>query len=399
MSSTPKPHSGSGSLSRPGSSPTGSLTSEASLKSAQMTFEGMTNATSSPGSADGATPCASRASKGRRASGAEAAPASPSATPERALAQPTSATCGLPGSGLFRSAADSASALGSSLASRLRAKLPLGGSMEYALTWKERATPAGRLIFALRASARPTSDSVSTGWPTVLAEDGTKGRDNLAKSKARGAGNLNIPSTAALAGWTTPAATNGKAGNHYTENMTGKTLTMDASLAGWPTPMAGSPGTEDYNPAGNTDSSRKTVALVGWNTPRATDGSNGGPNQSGGALPADAALTRERERDEPHGWCTPSARDWKDTPGMKTTETNPDGSSRNRVDQLPRQAQLASGAPATSSSAPTEKRGALNPRFSLWLMGYPEEWASCGERAMLSIRSKPRASSKRAGKK
>jgi hypothetical protein len=32
--------------------------------------------------------------------------------------------------------------------------------------------------------------------------------------------------------------------------------------------------------------------------------------------------------------------------------------------------------------AKTERRGQLNPKFSLWLMGYPAEWASCGARAM-----------------
>jgi hypothetical protein len=39
-------------------------------------------------------------------------------------------------------------------------------------------------------------------------------------------------------------------------------------------------------------------AWAGWNTPRATDGSHGGPNQAGGALSADAAMT---------GWPTPAA--------------------------------------------------------------------------------------------
>ena len=39
---------------------------------------------------------------------------------------------------------------------------------------------------------------------------------------------------------------------------------------------------------------------VGYNTPRATDGSNGGPNQAGGALSADVSLT---------GWATAKARD------------------------------------------------------------------------------------------
>ncbi len=35
-------------------------------------------------------------------------------------------------------------------------------------------------------------------------------------------------------------------------------------------------------------------------------------------------------------WPTPSARDWKDSPGMSMTGTNPDGSERTRVDQLAR---------------------------------------------------------------
>jgi len=41
-----------------------------------------------------------------------------------------------------------------------------------------------------------------------------------------------------------------------------------------------------------------------------------------------------------HGWVTASSRDWKDTAGMATEAQNPDGTSRQRVDQLPRQAQM-----------------------------------------------------------
>lgn len=76
----------------------------------------------------------------------------------------------------------------------------------------------------------------------------------------------------------------------------------------------------------------------GWNTPRATDGTNGGPNQAGGALSADAALT---------GWATASARDWKDSPGMATETAD----GRVRLDQLPRQAHLAGWPTATSTDA------------------------------------------------
>ena len=121
--------------------------------------------------------------------------------------------------------------------------------------------------------------------------------------------------------------------------------TSDSGCGGWPTPMAGTPAQRGYNEAGNTDSSRKTVALAGW--------------------------------------ATPSARDGKDTPGMKAEGTNPDGSTRNRLDQLPRQAH---GTEQNSSHAPTEKRGQLSPAFSLWLQGYPPEWLSCAPRETRSSR-------------
>lgn len=82
---------------------------------------------------------------------------------------------------------------------------------------------------------------------------------------------------------------------------------------GWPTPMAGSAGTEDYNPAGNTDSSRKTVALVGWPTPQ-EDNANNAHGHKGTVfsdLPTIAQLA---------GWtsaaATDGARGCEITPGM-----------------------------------------------------------------------------------
>jgi hypothetical protein len=47
----------------------------------------------------------------------------------------------------------------------------------------------------------------------------------------------------------------------------------DSVFIGWPTPMAGTPAQKGYSEAGNTDSSRKTVAVLhGWTTPQAHDG-------------------------------------------------------------------------------------------------------------------------------
>lgn len=88
-------------------------------------------------------------------------------------------------------------------------------------------------------------------------------------------------------------------------------------------------------------------------------------------------------------WTTPSARDWKDSPGMSEMGTNPDGTIRTRIDQLPRQAQLAgpgrltaSGQTLTGSSAETESGGQLDPAHSRWLMGLPPEWDVCAVTAM-----------------
>lgn len=63
---------------------------------------------------------------------------------------------------------------------------------------------------------------------------------------------------------------------------------------------------------------------------------------------------------------TPIARDWKDTPGMSRTGTNPDASVRKREDTLPRAIYAREGSLAGS--------GIVNPQFSLWLMGFPDGW-------------------------
>jgi len=87
------------------------------------------------------------------------------------------------------------------------------------------------------------------------------------------------------------------------------------------------------------------------------------------------------------------------TPGMAQTGVNPDGSERSRLDQLGRQAALALrpavGIATSCSPALTEKRGALSPAHSRWLMGFPAAWDSCGAMAMQLCRNLRRNSFKR----
>jgi site-specific DNA-cytosine methylase len=67
-------------------------------------------------------------------------------------------------------------------------------------------------------------------------------------------------------------------------------------------------------------------------------------------------------------WPTPTQRDWKDTPGMSLTGTNPDGSTRDRTDRL-----------AGAVYAGSAQLGSLNPDWVERLMGFPVGWTDLSE--------------------
>ena len=173
-----------------------------------MTYDPTPNAISSPGSASGVTPSVSPDGQMTDPSGPAHARASLSARQAKAAGLLTSGTYGPQCSISSESAV-----LSSGLASRLRARTASVGSTLYKLTWKERATPSGRAIPALRASARPTSGSVSelplSGWPTptVGNSGGSQGFEGLSATGQTPDGRkvaVALPHVATMAGWSTP---------------------------------------------------------------------------------------------------------------------------------------------------------------------------------------------------
>lgn len=188
----------------------------------QPTSPGSPNVISSQGSGCGPTPCAAPDGPTTAKYGPDPVRANLSARQAQEAGLLMSGTFGLTGTTSSASAA-----LQSSLASRLRQRTASVGSTLYKLTWKERATPAGRLICALRASARRTSDSASglLGWPTPTTRDWKDGSECQ-----------NVPLNALLG--------------------------RVAWQAGWPTPMAGTPAQNGNNGSGSNDSSRKTEVFA-----------------------------------------------------------------------------------------------------------------------------------------
>jgi len=216
--------------------------------SCQATYPALPSATFSPGSASGATPCAKQAGQMIAQSGQVVVPASRSATLEREQDSKMSAICGP-----NFSASSSSAALQSALVSRLRANQASLGSTLYKLTWKVRVTPSGRLIPALRASVRRTSDRGSTGWGTPRAAEA--GPDYAIEGRPQ-SGGISLQTMAALCAWSTPAHRDYRYANALP----------------WIQRGGGTKGEQLNNQA---------VHLAGWTTPSATDGERGGTMSEG----------------------------------------------------------------------------------------------------------------------
>lgn len=279
------------------------------------TLRGSSSVTSLPESAGGGMPCVSPGGPTISPCGPDHRPASRSASPEKDSPQTIRATSapllsdwfGLPAPECCLASKSPAQMCSDTLQAAaneaLRVSLSGRGSTIYSFAWKQHVTPHGRSITRLRASAPRTSGnghiSERSGWPTPRAEDSEssgmrhsrgvadtltavavhlagwptasardwKDSEGMATTGTNPDGTERtrldqLPRVATLAGWLSPQARDHKDGEGARDRPKGINLPELTALAGWPTPMAGTPAQNGNNEAGNTDSSRLTVALT-----------------------------------------------------------------------------------------------------------------------------------------
>ena len=307
----------------------------------QKILKSSLSVTFSPESVDGQEHYSSQDGVQTDLFGLEALHASHSLQPGKEKEKTTSDISGQ--SSLISSASAS---LQQSLESKLQQLSDMGGSTIYKLTLKRKDTPQGRSYFQLAASAPRIKESVSSSWQTPTTSDTNGVRKPDGK---RGLG-LN---TQAQSAWPTPAARDGKDG--------------------------AAPSVVN---SGRSDKMAHCVHLLPWATPTATDPNRG----TKPPRPQDTGIPLTQQVSGLTPWATPNTMDhMKQRSDEALARAKQKAGCSNLKDQIP-----YSGEAQKSSIAETESiaRSQLNPRFSLWLMGYPIEWAYSGERVTPSSRKR-----------
>ena len=254
----------------------------------------------------------------------------------------------------------------SALENRLVVRLATLGSTESAMILRQKATPAGRRILRLVPSMRLTNgrDCGGMRWKTPKASQGGYEKQGNGSVIATLQGEMD-PSKLPKDKWPSPTSSTGGPESGGT---TGRKL-VTHMVANWPTPVA--------NPDNKTPKAHLAMKeRMGGGRKTITD--------------IQVAMKAESGR-----WKTPT------TPngGRKITEKQLLTGKRDNGTkaQIALTNEMEATGATTGSNATTEKRGAPNPAFAFWLMGFSYPWMLSVARALQTYKKPSRKTASKRG--
>lgn len=254
-------------------------------------------------------------------------------------------------------------------------------SLRFLKTWPRAGVMRSGALYARptwapRTDASGSSSSRGGPWPTptVTGNHNVKG---LSPTSGDGL-------ATAMKNWATPRAEDGERGQGSTFDG------LPEDVRAWATPTA-----DDANNVTRASGAMQSLArdTNQWATPQAHDAQGGKTSEQVQAMRERTGAGVSNLNERTVAWATPAAQDGKNAstpPSQDTRDTLPGNVGAWAHGTMPSPSE-ATTAPSDSSPAKPRRPG-LNPRFTLWLMGFPVAWLDSVPLATRSSRRAPKSS-------
>jgi hypothetical protein len=203
---------------------------------------------------------------------------------------------------------------------------PRWGYGESCPIWKKKVIEQRSAYSQRKKLALHTKGNECLSWPTAQTSDSNGAADPTRKAHRTQLRDVETGHLPQGKNWATPQASDHVEGARTAKESNQKCLGRDLNQMNWPTPRAGNPGSRKPGTGGKILAEE---AKKNWPTPLEDDSSNVNPNpKRRGGLVAKVVIhngLQDPEKSNTSGknqesWGTPSASDYKGSPGKNSTQ-------------------------------------------------------------------------------